>query len=259
VPESIPAYITVRDSNLDNKYQQDAACRYQGLRRIIDKMKAARTIEDPPIPDEKNTKPPVVRWPCTTCTRSTRRRSTGTWPICPTTARPICATPRPCHAHPSPVAEARAAWGDIADAYCGSKPEIGFKAYDAIPHHLLHRLQHRQRRGQGLRAGPPAGGHDKFSQSACSKSPQAKPYLARIARSRPRQSRPSSRSALDIAIKNEEKGTERSWSSGREFAGASAIVTGAAAPAPRQQPVAAGSPRSAARSAPISTKVWPST
>ena len=60
LPQAIAAYKTVRDSILDNRYQEDAAFRMiKGYDEIIGDMKAKKQIVDPPIPDEKNTKPPV--------------------------------------------------------------------------------------------------------------------------------------------------------------------------------------------------------
>src|SRR5206468_12183511 len=58
---AIKAYKTVRDSILDNRYQEDAAFRMiKAYEEIIDGLKKHQKLEDPPIPDEKNTKPPVT-------------------------------------------------------------------------------------------------------------------------------------------------------------------------------------------------------
>jgi tetratricopeptide (TPR) repeat protein len=57
---AIAAYTTVRDSVLDNRFQRDAAFYViQAYEEIIERMKAARQLEDPPIPDEANTRAPV--------------------------------------------------------------------------------------------------------------------------------------------------------------------------------------------------------
>ena len=59
--QAIAAYKDVRDSQLDNRYQEDAAFRMiKTYEEMIDDMKKSKEIDDPPIPDEKNTKPPVV-------------------------------------------------------------------------------------------------------------------------------------------------------------------------------------------------------
>ena len=59
--EAIVAYQNVRDSQLDNRYQEDAAFRMiKTYEEMIDDMKKSKAIDDPPIPDEKNTKPPVI-------------------------------------------------------------------------------------------------------------------------------------------------------------------------------------------------------
>src|SRR4029077_16490580 len=64
LPAAIAAYKNVRDSVLDNRYQEDAAFRMiKAYEEIIDDLKRAKQLEHPPIPDEKNTKPPVVALP----------------------------------------------------------------------------------------------------------------------------------------------------------------------------------------------------
>jgi len=245
VPESIPAYITVRDSNLDNKYQQDAALQIiKAYEEIIDKMKAARTIEDPPIPDEKNTKPPVV--PLAMHDLYKKYTAALDWYVA---NLPDDRTPDLRYASAVLMLthrqwpEARARLGDIADAYCGSKPEIGFKAYDAILTTYFIDFNIDDEEAKDCALGRLLEVTDKFSQSACSKSPQAKPYLARIAEIKASVKSTVIKKRLDIAIKNEEKGTEEKLVQCREFAGGIAIVTGAAAPAAAgSKPVAGGQP-----------------
>jgi len=127
VPESIPAYITVRDSNLDTSTSRTPPCRSsRHYEESSTKMKAARTIEDPPIPDEKNTKPPVVPL----AMHDLYKKLIGG---CSTGYVPICRRPHArlryalgcAHAQPSPVARgACARLGDIADAYCGSQSQM---------------------------------------------------------------------------------------------------------------------------------------
>ena len=232
VPESIPAYIVVRDSNLDNKYQQDAALQIiKGYEEIIDKMKAARTIEDPPIPDEKNTKPPVV--PLAMHDIYKKYTAALDWYVA---NLPDDRTPDLRYASAVLMLthrqwpEARARLGEIADAYCGSKPEIGFKAYDAILTTYFIDFNIDDEEAKDCALGRLLEVTDKFSQSACSKSAQAKPYLARIAEIKASVKSTVIKKRLDIAIKNEEKGTEEKLVQCREYAGGIAIVTGAAAP-----------------------------
>ena len=245
VPESIPAYIVVRDSNLDNKYQQDAALQIiKGYEEIIDKMKAARTIEDPPIPDEKNTKPPVV--PLAMHDLYKKYTAALDWYVA---NLPDDRTPDLRYASAVLMLthrqwpEARARLGEIADAYCGSKPEIGFKAYDAILTTYFIDFNIDDEEAKDCALGRLLEVTDKFSQSACSKSAQAKPYLARIAEIKASVKSTVIKKRLDIAIKNEEKGTEEKLVQCREYAGGIAIVTGAAAPsAAGSKPVAGGQP-----------------
>ena len=232
VPESIPAYIVVRDSNLDNKYQQDAALQIiKGYEEIIDKMKAAHTIEDPPIPDEKNTKSPVVALAMHDLYK--KYMAALDWYVA---NLPDDRTPDLRYASAVLMLthrqwpEARARLGEIADAYCGSKPEVGFKAYDAILTTYFIDFNIDDEEAKDCALGRLLDVTDKFSQSACSKSPQAKPYLARIAEIKASVKSTVIKKRLDIAIKNEEKGTEEKLVQCREFAGGIAIVTGAAAP-----------------------------
>ena len=51
----------MRDSVLDNRFQREAAFNViKAYEDIIQRMKDARQLDDPPIPDETNTKPPVT-------------------------------------------------------------------------------------------------------------------------------------------------------------------------------------------------------
>jgi tetratricopeptide (TPR) repeat protein len=69
---------------------------------------------------------------------------------------------------------------------------------------------------------------DKFGESACSKSPLAKPYLARIQDIKASVKTTVIKKRLDIALENEEKGTDKQLVQCRESAGGIAVVTGAA-------------------------------
>jgi tetratricopeptide (TPR) repeat protein len=253
VPESIPAYITVRDSNLDNKYQQEAALQIiKGYEEIIDKMKAARTIEDPPIPDEKNTKPPVTAL----AMHETYKKYMAAldWYVA---NLPDDRTPDLRYASAVLMLkhrqwpEARARLGEIADAYCASKPEVGFKAYDAILTTYFIDFNIDDEEAKDCALGRLLEVTDKFSQSACSKSPQGKPYLARIAEIKASVKSTVIKKRLDKALENEEKGTSSQLVMCREGVGGIAIVTGAAAPTP-----AAGSkPVAGAGSQPQRSKI----
>lgn len=234
VPESIPAYLAVRDSNLDNKYQQDAALQIiKAYEEIIDKMKAARTIEDPPIPDEKNTKPPVVAL----AMHETYKKYMAAldWYVA---NLPDERTPDLRYASAVLMLkhrqwpEARARLGEIADAYCAGKPEVGFKAYDAILTTYFIDFNIDDEEAKDCALGRLLDVTEKFSQSACSKSPQAKPYLARIAEIKASVKSTVIKKRLDKALENEEKGTSSQLVMCREGVGGIAIVTGAASPTP---------------------------
>jgi len=238
VPESIPAYLTVRDSNLDNKYQQDAALQIiKAYEEIIEKMKVARTIEDPPIPDEKNTKPPVIGLAMHDLYK--KYMAALDWYVA---NLPDDRTPDLRYASAVLMLkhrqwpEARARLGIIADAYCASKPEVGFKAYDALltTYFIDYNIDDEEAKDCAL--GRLLQTTDQFSQSACSRSPEAKPYLARVAEIKASVKSTVIKKRLDKALENEEKGTSSQLVMCREGVGGIAIVTGAAAPT-----VAAGS------------------
>jgi len=205
VQESIPAYMTVRDSNLDNKYQQDAALQIiKAYEEIIDKMKAAHTIEDPPIPDEKNTKPPVVALAMHEIYN--KYMAALDWYVA---NLPDDRTPELRYASAVLMLthrqwpEARARLGEIADAYCGSKPEVGFKAYDAIltTHFIDFNIDDEEAKDCAL--GRLLEVTDQFSRSACSKSPQAKPYLARIVEINTSVKSTVMKKRIDVAMKGQ--------------------------------------------------------
>jgi len=130
VEASIPAYTIVRDSNVDNKYQKDAALQViKALEEIIEKLKQEKRIEDPPIPDEKNTKPPVTALPMHDLYK--KYMDALDWYVANLPDERV-----PDLRYASAVLmlkhrmwpEARTRLGEISDAYCGTKPEVGFKA-----------------------------------------------------------------------------------------------------------------------------------
>ena len=131
--KAIVAYTAVRESNLDNRFQQEAAFRIiKAYEDIIDKMKASKQIEEPPIPDENNTKPPVTAIPMP----EIYGKYIGAleWYIqnirdekAPDLEYAIAVM----HLRYRNWPEARGRLKKIADTFCG-KSEMGFKAYDAI-------------------------------------------------------------------------------------------------------------------------------
>jgi hypothetical protein len=230
VLESIPAYIAVRDSNVDNKYQKDAALQViKAHEEIIDRLKAERRIEDPPIPDEKNTKPPVVALPMHELYKTYLQALD--WYVANLPDERV-----PDLRYAAAVIllkhrqwpEARARLAEISDAYCGTKPEIGFKAYDAVltTYFIDYNIDDEEAKDCAL--GRLLQVVDKFSDSPCSKAAQAKQYLARIQEIRASVKTTVIKRRLDIALENEEKGTDRQLVQCREGAGGIAVVTGAA-------------------------------
>ncbi|MBN2575132.1 MAG: tetratricopeptide repeat protein [Deltaproteobacteria bacterium] len=250
VAESIPAYVAVRDSNVDNKYQQDAALQViKALEQIIDRYRQERRIEDPPIPDEKNTKPPVTPLPMHELYAQYMRALDWYVANLPDERAPDLR-------YASAVIllkhrmwpEARARLGEITDAYCDSKPDVGFRAYDAIltTYFIDYSIEDEEAKDCAL--GRLLQVVDKFSDSPCSKAAQAKPYLSRIADIKASVKTTVIKKRLDIALENEEKGTNKQLVQCREGPGGIAIVTGAAALpklAAGEKPAAAGAqPRS---------------
>jgi tetratricopeptide (TPR) repeat protein len=230
VLESIPAYIAVRDSNVDNKYQKDAALQViKAHEEIIDRLKQERRIEDPPIPDEKNTQPPVAPLPMHELYKTYLQALD--WYVANLPDERV-----PDLRYAAAVVllkhrqwpEARARLAEISDAYCGTKPEIGFKAYDAIltTYFIDYNIDDEEAKDCAL--GRLLQVVDKFGDSPCSKSPQAKPYLARIQDIKASVKTTVIKKRLDIALENEEKGTDKQLVQCREGAGGIAVVTGVA-------------------------------
>ena len=230
VLESIPAYIAVRDSNVDNKYQKDAALQViKAHEELIDRLKQERRIEDPPIPDEKNTKPPVAALPMSELYKTYLQALDWYVAHLPDDRVPdlryAAAVILLKHRQ---WPEARARLAEISDAYCGTKPEIGFKAYDAVltTYFIDYSIDDEEAKDCAL--GRLLQVVDKFSDSPCSKAPQAKPYLARIQDIKASVKTTVIKKRLDIALENEEKGTDKQLVQCREGAGGIAVVTGTA-------------------------------
>ena len=228
---AIAAYTTVRDSVLDNRFQKDAAFTLiQAYEEIIDRMKAARQLEDPPIPDEKNTIPPVTalampdiyqrylasldwysnniqdeRVPDLRYVAATLLLRYRDWP------------------------QARARLAQITDSYCGTKPEVGFKAYDALLTTYFIDFKVKDEEQQDCALGRLLAVADQFTESPCSKNPSATPFLARIREIRTSVKSQIISKRLELAIQNEEQGTERQLTVCREGGGGIAMVTGTGA------------------------------
>jgi tetratricopeptide (TPR) repeat protein len=233
VEESIAAYTVVRDSNVDNRYQQDAALQViKALEEIIDRYKRERRIEDPPIPDEKNTQAPVAPLPMHEL--YTKYMQALDWYVA---NLPDDRVPDLRYAAAVILLkhrmwpEARARLAEITDAYCDSKPDVGFKAYDAILTTYFIDFGIADEEAKDCALGRLLQVVEKFGDSPCSKAPQAKPYLARIQDIKASVKTTVIKKRLDIALENEEKGTDKQLVQCREGVGGIAMVTGAASPA----------------------------
>lgn len=230
--KAIAAYTAVRDSNLDNRFQEDAAFRVvKAYEDIIDRMKAAHQLEDPPVPDETNTKPPVSPMPMpdiyqrylqaldwyTNNIKNDRvpelRYATAVlllryknWP------------------------EARGRLTDVANQYCASKPDVGFKAYDALLKTYFIDYSVNDEELKDCALGRLLTVADQFQESPCGKSPAAAPYLARLNQIRSSVKSTVITQRLKLALENEEKGTDKQLTQCREGGGGIALVTGGAKP-----------------------------
>ena len=231
--QAIAAYKNVRDSQLDNRYQEDAAFRMiKTYEEIIDDMKKAKEIDDPPIPDEKNTKPPVIAADdaghLQEVPRGDRlvRRATSR-----TTASPTSSTPPRSSRCATVTGRPRAsACRQIAEQYCGTKSDVGFKAYDAIlqTYFIDYLVQDEEQKDCAL--GQLLTVAEQFGESACGKAAAAKAYLARIAQIKSSVKTMIITKRLQLSMENEEKGTNKQLTMCQSGPGGIALVTGLAAP-----------------------------
>jgi cellulose synthase operon protein C len=233
LPQAIAAYKTVRDSILDNRYQEDAAFRMiKAYEEIIADMKAQKKIVDPPIPDEKNTKPPVVAVPMPEIYK--KYLEAIDWyvgnvkndrvPDLKYAAAVIVLRYKDWPA-------ARERLGAITQQYCGTKHDVGFKAYDAILQTYFIDFNVEDEEAKDCALGKLLGVVDEFGESACGKVPEAKPYLARIAQIKSSVKTTIITKRLQLSMENEEKGTHKELVMCQSGPGGIAIVTGVAGPA----------------------------
>jgi tetratricopeptide (TPR) repeat protein len=231
--EAIAAYKIVRDSVLDNRYQEDSAFRMiKGYEEIIDGMKRDHKIEDPPIPDEKNTKPPIVAIPMPEIYKSyldaidwyVTNIHNDRAPDLRYAAAVIVLRYRDW-----PVARERL--GAITKDYCGTKSDVGFKAYDAIlqTYFIDYNVDDEQQKDCALGALLTVA--DQFGESACGRAPEAKAYLARIAQVKSSVKTAIITKRLQLSMENEEQGTHKELVMCQSGAGGIALVTGVAPPA----------------------------
>jgi tetratricopeptide (TPR) repeat protein len=230
LPQAIAAYQVVRDSVLDNRYQEDSAFRMiKAYEEIIDDLRREKKLEDPPIPDEKNTKPPVTAMPMPDI--YVKYTAAIDWYVNyikneRTPDLKYAAAVIALRYHDWP--EARRRLGEITELYCGPTPEIGFKAYDAIlqTYFIDYGVQDEEQKDCAL--GKLLNVAEQFSESACGKSPKAAPYLSRIAQIKSSVKTTIITKRLQLSMENEEKGTNKELTVCREGSGGIAMVTGVA-------------------------------
>jgi TolA-binding protein len=251
LPEAVAAYTVVRDSNLDNRHQQEAAFQIVKVyEELIDKMKATRQLDDLPIPDEKNTRPPVQ--PLAIPATYRKYVEALDWYVANINDDKV---PELRYAgavillkyHDWPQSRARLA--QVTDSYCTSKPEFGFKAYDALltTYFIDYNVEDEELKDCAL--GRLLAVADQFSASACARSPKAAEYNARIAQIKSSVKAQVITKRLKMAEENEEKGTNRQLVQCREGSGGIDIALGGAKPgapaggAGGTKVAAAGAPR----------------
>jgi tetratricopeptide (TPR) repeat protein len=230
LPQAIAAYQVVRDSQLDNRYQEDSAFRMiKAYEEIIDDLRRDKKLDDPPIPDEKNTRPPVAAIPVPDI--YVKYTAAIDWYVDyikndRTADLKYAAAVIALRYHNWP--EARRRLGEITELYCGPTPEVGFKAYDAIlqTYFIDYNIDNEEQKDCAL--GKLLAVADQFSESACGKSPKAAPYLARIAQIKASVKTTVITKRLQLSMENEEKGTNKELTVCREGAGGIAVVTGIA-------------------------------
>ncbi|HEV3030102.1 MAG TPA: tetratricopeptide repeat protein [Polyangia bacterium] len=230
--KAIAAYQNVRDSQLDNKYQEDASFRMiKAYEEIIDQMKKAKKLEDPPIPDEKNTKPPVVAIPMPDVYR--KYVDAIDWYVEHiknerTSELKYAAAVIALRYREWPNARQRLT--QISELYCASKPEVGFKAYDAILQTYFIDYSVEDEEAKDCALGKLLAVAEQFGESPCGKAASAKPYLDRFAQIKASVKTTVITKRLQLSMENEEKGTNKELTMCHDGTGGIAIVTGIATP-----------------------------
>jgi len=256
LPQAVAAYTVVRDSQLDNRFQEDAAFRIiKAYEELIEEQKRTGRIQDPPIPDEKNTKPPVAALPLpdvyqkyieaidwyTTNIKNDKVEDLK-----------YAAAVVTLRYHNWP--EARKRLSQITEETCGTKPEIGFKAYDALLQTYFIDYNIEDEEAKDCALGKLLYTTEQFGDSACGKAPQAAPYLQRIAQIKASVKTTIITKRLQLSMENEDKGTNKQLTVCRDGAGGIAIVSGLAPSSAAASGAAAGGNAPAAGGAGDATK-----
>jgi tetratricopeptide (TPR) repeat protein len=238
LPEAIAAYTVVRDSNLDNRHQQESAFQVVKVyEEMIEQMKAARQLDDPPIPDEKNTKPPVQPLAVPEIYRKyVQALDWYTGNIkderAPEMRYAAAVTLLKYH----DWSQARGRLGQITEAYCGTKPEIGFRAYDALlaTYFIDFNVEDKEQKDCAL--GRLLQVAEQFTESACAKSPKAAEYNARIIQIRASVKASVITERLKISERNEATGGNEQLVQCRDGVGGIEMVLGGGKPSGTTKP-----------------------
>ena len=230
---AIAAYTAVRESEQDNKYQEDSAFRIiKAYEEIIEGMKTAKQLEEPPIPDENNTKAPVTPLPMPEIMQKYVAAIdwyTNNLQTEKVDALKYAAAVQVLRYRNWP--EARGRLTAIAKQFCGTQSDLGFKSYDAMlkTYFIDYGVQDEKQKDCAL--GRLLQVADEFVDSPCGKAPGAKDYLARIEQIRRSVKSKVIADRVKLAIENEEQGTERKLTMCEEGSGGIALVTGGPAAA----------------------------
>jgi hypothetical protein len=119
----------------------------------------------------------------------------------------------------------------VAEKYCGTKSDVGFKAYDAILQTYFIDFNVPDEEQKDCALGKLLSVAEQFGESPCGKSPAAKPYLDRFAQIKSSVKTTIITKRLQLSMENEEKGTHKELVMCQSGPGGIAIVTGAAQPA----------------------------
>ena len=225
----------VRDSKLDNQLPGGRGLPViKAYEEIIERDEGgASSSTTRPSPTRRTPSRPSRRWRCRTSTGSTSRPSTGTSSNIKDDRVPDLRYAA------AVIAAALSRLGRGArPAGAGHRAVLRHQAGDRLqglrrpPADLLHRLQRPGRGAEGLRPRQLLPVAEQFGESACGKSPAAKPYLARITQIKSSVKTTSHHQAPQARRwRTRRRGRTKQLVMCQSGPGGIAIVTGAAQPA----------------------------
>lgn len=229
IDRAIVAYQAVRDSELDNKYQEDSAFRIiKAYEDLIEAEKAAGRLTEPPLPDESNTKAPVVPIPMPELVA--RYLGAIDWYTGNLQTEKVAdlryAAAVLVLRHRN-WAEARGRLGEIAKLFCG-KSDMGFKAYDAILKTYFIDFGVQDEKEKDCALGRLLKVAEDFEESACGKAAGAAQYLTRINQIKASVKSTVITKTVQLAIENEDQGTSKTLAKCEQGGGGIEMVTAGA-------------------------------